>query len=72
MKVGNKLVSGSDTYSFTITDDTNVTVFNTATTLLPETGGIGTYFFTYAGITIMLTVVMIGFILRRKYGKEAE
>ena len=59
-------------YTFTMNDDTAVDIYNTSTVALPETGGIGRGIFLYAGIGLMLTAVIAGCLLRRKYGKEAD
>lgn len=53
-------------------DDTAVDIYNTSTVALPETGGIGRGIFLYAGIALMLTAVITGCLLRRKYGKEGD
>ena len=55
-----------------MTDDAYVVVNNTTSVLLPETGGTGTYIFIYGGVGIMLVVIIIGYFLRRRYGKEDD
>ncbi len=67
-----KILSGSSRYTFTLYDDADITVYNTSSVILPETGGIGTHIFIYGGLGIMLAAVVTGYLLRRKYGKEGE
>ena len=55
-----------------MSDDTAIEVHNTSTVALPETGGIGRGIFLFAGIGLMLTAVITGCLLRRKYGKEGD
>lgn len=66
------VLAGSSNYTFTMKDDTAVDIYNTSTVALPETGGIGRGIFLYAGIGLMLTAVITGCLLRRKYGKEGD
>lgn len=66
------VLAGSSSYTFTMNDDTAVDIYNTSTVALPETGGIGRGIFFYAGIALMLTAVITGCLLRRKYGKEGD
>ena len=66
------VLAGSSSYTFTMKDDTAVDIYNTSTVALPETGGIGRGIFLYAGIGLMLTAVITGCLLRRKYGKEGD
>ena len=66
------VLAGSSSYTFTMNDDTAVDIYNTSTVALPETGGIGRGIFLYAGIALMLTAVITGCLLRRKYGKEGD
>ena len=66
------VLAGSSSYSFTMKDDTAVDIYNTSSVALPETGGIGQGIFLFAGIGLMLTAVIAGCLLRRKYGKEAD
>ena len=66
------VLAGSSNYTFTMKDDTAVDIYNTSTVALPETGGIGRGIFLYAGIALMLTAVITGCLLRRKYGKEGD
>lgn len=71
MKDGNGTqVSGSDTYNFTITQNTTVNIYNTTGVALPETGGASPYFFIYGGMLLMLSSVVTGYLLRRRNGKE--
>ncbi len=71
MKDGNGTqVSGSDTYNFTITQNTTVNIHNTTGVALPETGGASPYFFIYGGMLLMLSSVVTGYLLRRRNGKE--
>ena len=66
------VLAGSSSYTFTMKDDTAVDIYNTSSVALPETGGIGQGIFLFAGIGLMLTAVIAGCLLRRKYGKEAD
>lgn len=66
------VLAGSSSYTFTMNDDTAVDIYNTSTVALPETGGIGRGILLYAGIALMLTAVITGCLLRRKYGKEGD
>lgn len=66
------VLAGSSSYTFTMNDDTAVDIYNTSIVALPETGGIGRGIFLYAGIGLMLTAVITGCLLRRKYGKEGD
>lgn len=66
------VLAGSSSYTSTMNDDTAVDIYNTSTVALPETGGIGRGIFLYAGIALMLTAVITGCLLRRKYGKEGD
>lgn len=65
-------LAGSSSYTFTMDNDTAVYIYNTSSVALPETGGIGQGIFLFAGIGLMLTAVIAGCLLRRKYGKEAD
>lgn len=67
-----KILSGSSRYTFTMSDNADITVYNTSSVILPETGGIGTHIFIYGGLGIMLAAVVTGYLLRRKYGKEGK
>lgn len=62
-------LAGSSSYTFTMDDNTAIDIYNTSSVALPETGGIGRGIFLYAGIGLMLTAVIAGCLLRRKYGK---
>ena len=66
------VLAGSSSYTFTMSDDTAMDIYNTSIVALPETGGIGRGIFLYAGIGLMLTAVIAGCLLRRKYGKEGD
>ena len=66
------VLAGSSSYTFTMNDDTAMDIYNTSIVALPETGGIGRGIFLYAGIALMLTAVITGCLLRRKYGKEGD
>lgn len=66
------VLAGSSSYTFTMNDDTAMDIYNTSIVALPETGGIGRGIFLYAGIGLMLTAVITGCLLRRKYGKEGD
>ena len=65
-----KQVADSGTYTFIITENTELTVYNTLGVPLPETGGATPYLFIYGGLFLMLSAVVTGYILRRRYGKE--
>lgn len=67
---GGKQVADSGTYTFIITENTELTVYNTMGVPLPETGGTTPYLFIYGGLFLMLSAVVTGYILRRRYGKE--
>lgn len=67
---GGKQVADSGTYTFIITENTELTVYNTMGVPLPETGGATPYLFIYGGLFLMLSAVVTGYILRRRYGKE--
>ena len=67
---GGKQVADSGTYTFIITENTELTVYNTLGVPLPETGGATPYLFIYGGLFLMLSAVVTGYILRRRYGKE--
>jgi LPXTG-motif cell wall-anchored protein len=67
-----KILSGSNSYNFKMSDNADITVYNTTSICLPETGGVGTYFYTYGGMGIMLTAVVAGYLLRLKYEKEGN
>lgn len=66
------VLAGSSSYTFTMSGDTAMDIYNTSTVALPETGGIGWGIFLFAGIGLMLTAVITGCLLRRKYGKEGD
>lgn len=66
------VLAGSSSYTFTMNNDTAVDIYNTSSVALPETGGIGQGIFLFAGIGLMFTAVIAGYLLRRKYGKEAD
>lgn len=67
-----KVLAGGSNYTFTMNDDAAIDVYNTSSVALPETGGIGREIFLVAGIGLMLTAVITGCLLRRKYGKEGD
>lgn len=66
------VLAGGSSYTFTMNDDAAIDVYNTSSVALPETGGIGREIFLVAGIGLMLTAVITGCLLRRKYGKEGD
>ncbi|MGN0073983.1 MAG: DUF5979 domain-containing protein [Collinsella sp.] len=66
------VLAGSSSYTFAMNDDTAVDIYNTSSVALPETGGIGRGIFLFAGIGLMLTAVIAGCLLRRKYGKGGD
>lgn len=63
------VLAGSSSYTFAMNNDTAVDIYNTSSVALPETGGIGRGIFLFAGIGLMLTAVIAGCLLRRKYGR---
>ncbi len=65
-----RILSGGNSYTFTMSDNADITVYNTTSVGLPETGGIGTEVFIYVGTGIMLAAVIAGYFLRRRYGRE--
>ncbi len=67
-----KVLAGGSNYTFTMNDDAAIDVYNTSSVALPETGGIGREIFLVAGIGLMLTAVITGCLLRRKYGKDGD
>ena len=69
---GTTELANGDTYAFALNRDTEIEVRNTASVPLPETGGIGTALFTYAGLSLMAVSVVGGYILRRTKRREAE
>lgn len=66
------VLAGSSSYTFAMNDNTAVDIYNTSIVALPETGGIGRGIFLFAGIGLMLTAVIAGCLLRRKYGKGGD
>ena len=66
------VLAGGSSYTFAMNDDTAVDIYNTSSVALPETGGIGRGIFLFAGIGLMLTAVIAGCLLRRKYGKGGD
>ena len=64
------MLTDSDWYSFTITEDTEIHIYNTAGMILPQTGGESPFIFIYGGLFLMLTAVVTGSVLKRKWGKE--
>lgn len=67
-----KILSDGNSYTFTVTGDADITVYNTTSVALPDTGGIGTSIFIYGGMGIMLSAIMAGCLLRRRHGKEGD
>ena len=63
-------MADSNTYTFTITENTALTVYNTMGVRLPETGGTTPYLFIYGGLLLMLLAVVAGWILRRRWTRE--
>ena len=63
------VLAESSSYTFAMNNDTAVDICNTSSVALPETGGIGQGIFLFAGIGLMLTAVIAGCLLRRKYGR---
>lgn len=66
------VLAGSSSYTFAMNKNTAVDIYNTSSVALPETGGIGRGIFLFAGIGLMLTAVITGCLLRRKYGKRGD
>lgn len=66
------VLAGSSSYTLTMNADTAVDIYNTSTVALPETGGIGREIFLVAGIALMLSAVITGCLLRRRFGKEGD
>ena len=69
---GTTELANGNSYAFALNRDTEIVVRNTASVPLPETGGIGTALFTYAGLSLMAVSVVGGYILRRTKRREAE
>ena len=70
IKSGDTLLADSDTYTFTITSDTEITVCNTASVALPSTGGVPPQLFIFGGLALVLIAIIGGCVARRRYGKE--
>ena len=66
------VLAGSSSYTFAMNKNTAVDIYNTSIVALPETGGIGRGIFLFAGIGLMLTAVITGCLLRRRYGKRGD
>lgn len=66
------VLAGGSSYTFVMNDNTAVDIYNTSSVALPETGGVGRGIFLFAGIGLMLTAVITGCLLRRKYGKRGD
>ena len=66
------VLTDSDWYSFSITEDTEIHIYNTAGVILPQTGGTSSYLFIYGGLLLMLSAVVTESVLRRKWGKEGS
>ena len=62
-----QFLSDSNRYTFILSDDVGITVYNTASVVLPETGGIGITLFLYGGLGLMLIAATAGYLLRRAY-----
>ena len=62
----------NSSYTFAMNNNTAVDIYNTSTVALPETGGIGREVFLVAGIALMLSAVITGCLLRRRFGKEGD
>ena len=67
-----EVLAGGSSYTFTMSDDAAIEVHNTSTVALPETGGMGRMVFSIAGIALMLSAVITGCLLRRRFGKEGD
>lgn len=70
-------VEGSNTAVTPITDGGNTVgykfqVQNHAGYELPETGGIGTHYYTFGGLLLIVIPLVYGFVRRRRYGKEVR
>lgn len=68
--VSGKTLSGGNSYAFTMSGNADITVYNTTSVSLPETGGIGSEIFVYVGVGIMLAAVIAGYLMKHIYGKE--
>ena len=65
-KNGDRLLANSDTYTFKITQDVTITAENSTGYELPSTGGVGTGWFTLAGLLLMTGAVAALTISRRR------
>lgn len=65
---GNRVEDTTNCWSF---DGETITVTNVTGSELPHTGGMGTHFGTMAGLLLMLSSLMYGFLLRRKRERGA-
>lgn len=72
IKNGNTLLADSNTYTFTITGNTEITVYNTASVALPNTGGVPPEIFIFGGLTLIVIAIIGGCVARRRYGKGEE
>ena len=72
IKNGKGEQSSLGSYTFTADSDIKLTVQNTASVNLPQTGGGGSKLFIIGGVALMLGAVMTGYFLRRRYGKEGD
>lgn len=72
IKNGSTLLADSNTYTFTITGNTEITVYNTASVALPNTGGVPPEIFIFGGLTLIVIAIIGGCVARRRYGKEEE
>ena len=65
-KNGDMLLANGETYTFTITRDVTITAENSTGYELPSTGGVGTGWFTLAGLLLMTGAVAALTISRRR------
>lgn len=65
---GNRVEDTTNSWSF---DGETITVVNVTGSELPQTGGIGTHYGTMAGLLMMLSSLLYGFLLRRKRERGA-
>ena len=64
-KNGEVLLQNGDTYTFKITQDVTITAVNSTGYELPSTGGLGTVWFTLAGILLMTGAAALTLLRRR-------
>lgn len=70
IRSGDTLLADSDSYTFTISGDTDIAVHNTASVALPATGGLPPQLFVFGGLAMVIVAVIGGYIVRRRYRKD--